>query len=303
VDRFLRNLLTSSAGDSADTEGTLSEIARSVLADGSDGDPKSFREKAGLLALLNLLGIVEAFYTPVLAPAQAAQTTPVAPQQTGSDARQSLPAPSPPDEGAGQAATPEGPPSLVSGLAKMLVGMQPQVSLGPGSAQGMAGGAPPIASMLSNMDPALIAGLVSAVATMARSRPSSKTPVRTDGQTSSEDPCESDTSAAEPEPSPEAAPPSPLQQVLGIDPKILTLALNVLAEVMRSRASETKDRPAAEVRASEQDAPRTLSVDPRSASPGMARKPGTRLHKPGLGIYRSPRSAIRPSPQGTTQEK
>lgn len=328
MDRFLRSLLTSSAGDSVDTDRTLSEIARSVLADGSGGDQKSFREKAGLLALLNLLGIVEAFYgempapvgststalavrdpvvdslirAPGSSPSQPAQMAPVAPQQAGSDAGQSLPAPGPLDEGTGKATTPEGPLSLVSGLAKMQVSMQPQASAGAASGQSMAGGAAPIAGMLSNMDPALIAGLLSAVATMARARPSSRAPARTDGQTPTEDP-ESETSAAEPEPSPEAAPPSPLQQILGIDPKILTLALNVLAEVMKSRASETKEKPAAESRASEQVSLRTPSVDSRPSPAGIAKRPGTRLHKPGLGIYRSPRSTIRPSPQGTTQEK
>ena len=38
------------------------ELARAFLADESIQTPESLREKAGLLALLNLMGIVETFY-------------------------------------------------------------------------------------------------------------------------------------------------------------------------------------------------------------------------------------------------
>lgn len=41
---------------------TLSEIAKSLLVDNQEDEPESLREKAGLLALLNLLGIVDMFY-------------------------------------------------------------------------------------------------------------------------------------------------------------------------------------------------------------------------------------------------
>ncbi|MGE5579536.1 MAG: hypothetical protein ACM3WU_05750 [Bacillota bacterium] len=311
-----------------DTDRSLSEIARSVLSDGAGGDPKSFREKAGLLALLNLLGIVEAFYgempapmgststalgvrdpvvdalikTPAPAPAQDIQAPPVAPTQPDTDAGQSQPAPCPPTQSTGQVTASEGPISIVSSIAKMLGSLQPHAPPGAGSSQSGTGSAPSIASMLAGLDPALIAGLVSAVATMARARPSSRAPVKVDEQSSSEGPTESGTSAAEPEPSPEPAPPSPLQQVLGIDPKVLTLALNVLAEIMKSRSFEPKEKPVAESRASEQAASKTLSIEPRLAPSVTTRKPGARLHKPGLGIYRSPRSLIRPVPQQAQED-
>jgi len=329
VDRFLRSLLTSSAGVSVDTDRSLSEIARSVLSDSAGGDPKSFREKAGLLALLNLLGIVEAFYgempasmgskstalavrdpvvdalvkTPSPAPAQAVQTPPAAPSQPETSAEEREQAPEPPGQSTGQTVPPEGPLSIVSSLAKMLGSMQQQAPPAGGPPQGGTGSAPSVAGMLAGADPALIAGLLSAVATMARSRPAPRAPVKVEGEALSEGPTESGTQAAEPEPGPEAAPPSPLQQVLGFDPKVLTLALNILAEIMKSRSAEPKEKPAAEARAPEQMASKTPATDSRQSSSGSARKPGARLHKPGLGIYRSPRSSIRPSPQGTLQEK
>jgi hypothetical protein len=63
VDKCLRSLLISLAGaEQAVDRGSLSELARAFLADESIQTPESLREKAGLLALLNLMGIVETFY-------------------------------------------------------------------------------------------------------------------------------------------------------------------------------------------------------------------------------------------------
>ncbi len=63
MDKCLRSLLISLAGaEQAVDRGSLSELARAFLADESIQTPESLREKAGLLALLNLMGIVETFY-------------------------------------------------------------------------------------------------------------------------------------------------------------------------------------------------------------------------------------------------
>lgn len=87
MDRSLRNSLTSSVGTSVEIEKSLSEIARAVLVDAPGDDPTDLREKAGLLALLNLLGIVEAFYC---AGTPAAQRTTATAPPTPSDSPFSL---------------------------------------------------------------------------------------------------------------------------------------------------------------------------------------------------------------------
>lgn len=289
------------------TDGPLSEIARSVLVDKAAGDVKSFREKAGLLALLNLLGIVEAFYGVV--PAEDDGATAIAVRDPAVDALIKAPAGEseapPPAHGVpAPSSPPVGPISIVSGLSKLLGSMQPPAGAAgaqaePGSAAAPQTGGSPISSLLSNLDPALIASVLGVVASMARARPA-RAPIKVEAQSAESAPGESGTPAAEPEPSPEAAPPSPLQQLLGIDPKVITLVLNVLAELMKSRqAAEQKDKPAAgqaagatgEARA-EQSVARPAS-EARSHPPATARKSALRPHKPGLGIYRSPRFTAR----------
>lgn len=294
-----------------DTDGPLSEIARSVLADKAAGDVKSFREKAGLLALLNLLGIVEAFYGEV--PAQGDGAPAIAVRDPAVDALVKAPAseiaPPPHAQGApAPASPPVGPISIVSGLTKLLGSMQPpsQASAAetqPGSAAAPHAGGSPLQGLLNNLDPALIASVLGMVASMARARPA-RPPIKVEAQGVEGTPSESGTQTAEPEPSPEAAPPSPLQQLLGIDPKVITLVLNVLAELMKSRqVPESKDKPAAgpdagaTADARAQQPPARPVPKGRSHLAATARKPALRLHKPGLGIYRSPRFAPRSASQ------
>lgn len=64
MDKCLRSLLISLAGAEPEVNsGSLSELARVFLASDSFQSPELVREKAGLLALLNLMGILEAFYS------------------------------------------------------------------------------------------------------------------------------------------------------------------------------------------------------------------------------------------------
>lgn len=62
MDRYLRSLLISLAGAEQTVNSSLSELARGCLADENLQSPELVREKAGLLALLNLMGILEVFY-------------------------------------------------------------------------------------------------------------------------------------------------------------------------------------------------------------------------------------------------
>lgn len=64
MDKCLRSLLISLAGaESEVNSSSISELARCFLASDSSQSPELVREKAGLLALLNLMGILEAFYS------------------------------------------------------------------------------------------------------------------------------------------------------------------------------------------------------------------------------------------------
>ncbi len=299
MDRFLRSLLTSLVGDSVDTDKSISEIARSVLSGSPGGDPKSLRERAGLLALLNLLGIVEAFYGEM--PLSVGASVP--PQESCDAAVSSLleatttstTATTAPAVPAPSAGTAPGPISLVSGLTKMLGTMQTPAADG-SPTQGI----PSISSILAGIDPSLIAGLLSMIASMAKPRLARPVPV--EAESSPETPSESGTETAEAAVESEAAPPSPLQQLLGIDPKVLTLALNVLAELMKTKQAEAKERPADPAAAADDTSARAPQKEarPSQASFPAGRKTG-RAHRPGLGIYRSPLSAPKPEPHSERQ--
>ena len=290
MDRFLRSLLTSSAGDSVNTDKSLSEIARSVLVDKTDGDAKTFREKAGLLALLNLLGIVEAFYGALPSSEGGAPAGQLAVHDPAVEAlaRTAVSPPAAPEPAPAPApAVPEGPISIVSTLTKLM-----------GSASTAQPGTSPIANLLSSLDPSMIASMLGMVAAMAKARPA-KPPAKVEAQDSDDVPDESGTSQAEPNPSPEPAPPSPLQQLLGVDPKVLTLILNVLAEFMKSKAAEPKEKPAVAKPNADARADGAPAVEAHAHQPA-ARRTLSRLHKPGLGIYRAPCAPAKPQvrPQG-----
>jgi len=317
VDRSLQSLLTSSGAVSTEAEGSLAEIARAILVDKPGEDKRSVREKAGLLALLNLLGIVDAFYSE--SPESDQEASDAIPSSSSSSspslAQSSAPSPS------------EGPPSLLPALTR-LISAASQPDAGPGSQSTHAGvPAPaggPLSSLLGSLDPALLAGMLGLVSSIARARmprqpdsgegahgdsavPSGSEGVQEasvrelpPGQpdsagTSAESPGGSPVAPKAAGPTP-ASQPSPLQQVLGIDPRVLTLALNLLAELMKSRTLEQK--PSEQARQKEPCAGETSVPKTHEASVGTAatRKAplGPRLyHKPGFGIYRSPNPAHR----------
>lgn len=279
-----------------DTDKTLSEIARSVLTGNPAADPGSLREKAGLLALLNLLGIVESFY----GEGNAVRTSmnlirSIAERPT------SVERPKEPDLAS----------SVMSLATKLLSGSQgePQET-SPSSSQG-------------SLDPALISTLIGAMSAMSKSRGQAPRPGK--ASEAGPDQCETDKSpdddgegaagsesvtdgeevSAKTEKLPQnrsaPSPPSTLQQILGIDPRIITLALNVLADLMKSRGAgpsekhesgaatsppegierlpgpfRERNQPAADI---------VLASGGDTAAVPTARKQKL-YHKPGLGIYR-----------------
>jgi hypothetical protein len=284
-----------------ETDKTLSDIARSVLVSSPESDQRSFREKAGLLALLNLLGIVESFY----GDGQGAQSS------AGLLSSLAL--------GSG-AVAPQGQkePDLVSSIMSLAGKML-------GGREGQGG-----------IDPAMIGTLMGALSALTKARTlspryASPTPGSgPTGETGPDAPSDSLDGSEGPDeqagedggstgegdeaglgegerangpasPSAAPAPPgaptpqSPLQQILGIDPRIITLALNVLADIMKARnaaqserAGAEKGRPAARSDSAAPETEVTVTPDGKTVViPKARRQPRERLyHKPGLGIYR-----------------
>lgn len=331
MDRFLRSLLTSSGAADMDGDKSLSDIARSVLVDSPDGDARSLREKAGLIALLNLLGIVESFYgeasesvsreTKDDQPGPAGMAPATQASQTGGAA-----APGDSAVQTGSAPPPTGienPLSMVSGLARMLS----SVMGSPQAGAQQAGGSPPPASgglpgALGGLDPALIASMLGLVSAMAKTRPQVKAPtkvVATEAQAPAEGgpdvefpAAPADEGQAEPQEKPAAgqSPASPLQQILGIDPRVLTIILNLVADLMKNRpaGAPASQAPAAQPQvgstaqaaagaqppASAAAAAHATAQSPDGApvkeaaepAPKRISPPLRRYHRPGLGIYR-----------------
>lgn len=297
MDRFLRSLLISSAGPgSMDADRTLSDIARSVLVDNPEGDAKGLREKAGLLALLNLLGIVEAFYGEM---PQGARSQTGAKSAGAAGAAKELALATSGAETPSAAATPttpaanaagDGPFSMVSSLSKLLAGGGPAGAI----------------------DPALVAGMLALVSAMAKARPGLAKPAGeaardTTGETTSaaqavvappgDEPGQTGGSE-KPAPVVQQGSLSPLQQILGIDPKVLTLVLNVVADLMKSRSLEAKEKapePGPD-RQEKAETPAAVGAGGKDiVRAGLKRRaPASRLyHKPGLGIYRTVPEAAR----------
>ncbi len=274
MDRFLRNLLTSSAGvDLVTSDSTLSEIARSLLADGSGEDQRSLREKAGLLALLNLLGIVESFYGEgsYFGEGQFAEETAITTMKPAETQNlQSIQA-EPPDIGsAREPITP-----LFSILSKLLAGQ-------------------------GSMDPAMLTSLIGLVSSLSKVFPGkASVPDEQESEEGSkhEDPDQAEGVAPEAGITRKLEHVSPLQQILGMDPKLLTAILNFIANMdfMRSKTSqEPKVPPVPESAPEVQDiapeaTPVRLSEDKRQLVVAKSRpKPSAPRtgHKPGFGIYR-----------------
>ncbi len=284
-----------------ETDKTLSDIARSVLVSSPESDQRSFREKAGLLALLNLIGIVESFYgdgqgaqsSAGLLSSLALGSGAVAPQRTKE-------------------------PDLVSsimGLAgKLFGGREGQGGIDPAMIGTLMGALSALSKARTLAPryaaPATGSGLTGETGTDAppdspdgsegQSEPIGENGVETgDGESTGPGEGERANGSTAPPPAtapPGAAPPpSPLQQILGIDPRLITLALNVLAEFMKARNVAQGERAGTEkaksAARSEQAAPETeVTVTPDGKTvviPKPRRQPRERLyHKPGLGIYR-----------------
>lgn len=239
MDRFLRNLLTSSGGsDLMVSDKTLSDIAKSLLVQNPDGNPKTLREKAGLLALINLLGIMDAFFGVTLPESQEKALMNI---KEAADSKPSEEKPSEVQGDAGEAGAitpvqPQSPAasdpvmSLFSMLARSLFGTPGQTEA-PASQGGDTGKAAPS----EGLDPRMLASLLSVVTAFTKALK----PRAAEGEKGSEG--QGNEAGRAGEPGSEAPnKPSPLQQALGFDPKILTLLLNIIASMdfMRQKNGE-----------------------------------------------------------------
>ncbi|HHW18914.1 MAG TPA: hypothetical protein GXX30_08425 [Firmicutes bacterium] len=283
----------------------LAEIARSLLLEDQSQTPMKMREKAGILALLNLLGIVDAFYG---AESPAGEVSPSLSKNT---------APSAGEEEPGTRQVPSTIANIVSALSGMTPGLEPPQS---------AFKEDTVASVLSavtrlvgqregGLDPNVVAALLKVMSSMSRaksSRPGRNTSAQKQGQKeepgamtecpSSRDapsPAETGEPSGEPAKDPESKSvseasesKSELQASLGIDPKLLTVLFNFLAGLDLSKQKTppkqelvSKPRTDAEPK---QDTSITVSPDGKTIiteSRAARPKPEPRsYHKPGLGI-------------------
>ncbi len=232
MDRFLRNLLISLGGsDLMISEKTLSDIAKALLVQNPDGNPKSLREKAGLLALINLLGIMDAFFGVTLPQSQEDALKSVKeeskriPAADVASAPQTESASSPAIPSAATPAPLAGEPtlSLFSTLAKSLF-----AAPGPGDKPaGHPESTAEASGSLDGFDPKTLASMLSMASTLLKAfKPRA-----------SEDEKSEDAGNGENQP-------SPLQQALGFDPKILTMLLNIIANMdfMKQKSGDVKNQ-------------------------------------------------------------
>lgn len=243
MDRFLKSLLISLGGSELMiSEKTLSDIAKALLVHNPDGNPKSLREKAGLLALINLLGIMDAFFGVTLPQSQEDLLKSVKEESEGMPVGEVSPPPL--TESTSSLAIANVAPSaplvgeptlsLFSTLAKSL-------SAAPVTnerATGHSGGAPEGAGSLDGFDPKMLASMLSMASTLLKAfKP------RASEDEKSEGPNDREGLAGESSQEPQKQP-SPLQQALGFDPKILTMLLNIIANMdfMKQKVGDVKNQ-------------------------------------------------------------
>lgn len=262
---------------------SLSDIARSLLVDSPGASNKTIREKAGILALLNLLGIMDAFYGEAGAEETSAKAEKTEDQESGAK----------PAQGHSQIALAERPGT--ADASSNILSLLSRAIGSAGQAQEENRRSP---------DLALLAPLLSIVTMLSRSlnrtaqpeqQGKAEEPGAGDGQNQSEK-SRSDGGTIS------------LSQLL--DPKLLTFLLNFIAgmDFMRNRNADPKpqDTPSAEA-APRQSQPALQAAERRSCAteipqnkvetqasdktanmePHYRRPPTPRLyHKPGYGIYR-----------------
>jgi hypothetical protein len=239
------------------SEKTLSDIAKSLLVQNPDGNPKTLREKAGLLALINLLGIMDAFFGVTLPESQEQVLRAV------KEAPQSVSVTDGASQGHGENVTSEtdarssghvaGEPtlSLFSSLAKSLSGtpLSTESSDTPGT--------PRLTPASEGFDPKLVAPMLSMIATLARAfKPKASDGEKVEGPANEGD--RSGEAGAE-----TSKQPSPLHQALGFDPKILTMLLNIIASMdfmkQRNGDGRTPDR-----KGSEPGSAESIAIEPKA---------------------------------------
>ncbi len=323
MERYLRSLLASLDGvEQTVNKGSLSRLAQTFLTGEGSDDPGWVRAKAGLLALLNLMGILEVFY----AAGELAEIPAVS--EGGEEEGQVSTGSSAPETGpeapTGGPVLPQGHPIADTILqpARREGSLQPQ-SEPSGLADTHSGAARPdaLAPLLSaiplllgskeggGIDPTLISAILKLVSSLSRSKPASATE---DGSFSGDEPCE--TYSETPGDSPGDATRTSSQGSLGPDPNLIASLLNFLAGLDKSEQKtgrSTNGRPPPEVaEKDDQKVEITLSPDGKSViarsspritpqAPSLSEflrqpsqcaktpvQPPADRHKPGVGIRR-----------------
>ncbi len=316
MDRYLRSLLISLAGAEPTVNSSLSELARSCLADENLQNPELMREKAGLLALLNLMGILEVFYadeglmdSPVFEPQDSSEKA----LESKTEAELNLP---------GQSfSQSELLTSLLTGASDSKGSQEATASLSKAlNLEDNAIKENTLASILSTIpkllgqkegggiDPALLTALITAISSMSKGKPVPAS--KQDSALVSEGEAANHTD----EPSQMESPVQPVSQ--GLDPQLITSLFNFVAglDLSKSKSANRQERPAVSKTAVEEGqedraqitlahdhksivtskAPRTSSQPPSLSEflrqPSQStRKPASRpfdSHKPGVGIRR-----------------
>jgi hypothetical protein len=270
-----------------DSQKTLSDIAKSVINNEGENS-KTLREKAGVLALINLLGIMESFFgqesvsketlrvvADALSIPKEPETKTVSLSNTQSTSSSVSGETGNVNEDNPFGGMGNSPLNLIGTLAK-LMGGPPSVTQGDEKNQ--------------SFDPALISTLMTLLASIGKkgpkqSKPSAKSEAK-EGEHGLET---SDEESTTDETTQEI---SPLQQFLGVDPKVLTLILNFLAglDFMKNRREDQKtdEIPTQSSYAPPKQEPRDETRE--VVVPSNVRRLPSRdkvYHKPGLGIYRS----------------
>ncbi len=324
MERCLRNLLVSLDGaEPTVNKGSLSELAQTFLTSEGSDHPAKLREKAGLLALLNLMGILEVFYaageTAERPASDAAQDSQVS---TGSSTQETVPAaPGGSPDSAEQHPVAEVLARLVNDKGSSRPPVQPHASPDtPGEMALRADALTPLLSAIPSLlcskeggiEPALLSAILKLVTSPSKTKPAS-----TGKSSSPADEAQEATAGAGEASEDDAIKPSS-QGSLGLDPNLIASLLNLLMGFDRARQKtsvRTADRPppVAPVKSGE-DFEITLSEDGKSVlarsttqtmqqppqqppslsqflkQPSQAAKPPAKRpshsHRPGVGIRR-----------------
>ncbi|HOA71001.1 MAG: hypothetical protein WBL52_01200 [Bacillota bacterium] len=310
MEKYLRSLLASLDGvEQTVSNGSLSRLAQVCLTSEGAGDPAWVREKAGLLALLNLMGILEVFYAAgelqeVSAPRRTgldeAGLDAGRPDTTGDDrpATQAAPSDTGPETSAGSSGSPKDSPVAEAIAQPAATQGSIQTQAQPAGLPGTQGGAAkpdalaPLLSALplllgskqGGIDPNLISAILKLIPSLTRSKPASAPEASGDAAAVSKE-----------------EPTASSQGSFGLDPKLIVSLVNFLAGLEKSRSKpastpvgppppEAPGKHGQEVQISLSPDGESVIAKPVSKQPSQCIKtpvqPPAQRHKPGVGIRR-----------------